>query len=111
MKTIGIPVEIRILDDPELCANGAERCSELYRIDWIYWCHRYARHGMDKPKLQQHDEFFNYPVKCDQCKESYQDAKTSELHQCPCGPAKCKMDEPCFDCAAYINWNYQLVRS
>lgn len=70
-----IKPEVEIFDDPEYCATPTEYCPELYRIDWVFWCHQYAKHGEGKTSLSEDEEKLNLPVKCDQCKADFLKAK------------------------------------
>lgn len=70
-----ITAKIDIFDNPECCSNREKHCQELYRMDWIWFCHRFARHGIDKNGLPENRENGSYkglPIKCDQCKAVYQ---------------------------------------
>lgn len=86
--------KLMIFDDPEYCANSdIGYCRELYRIDSIYYCHRFVRHGDEENFIKcVSDEFKErwVPIKCDQCKEAYRKIKQS--------PNASEMYDFCHDC-------------
>ena len=104
-RCVEIQVKVEIFADPkfpEFCADNQKYCAELYRIDWIFWCHQYRRHGADRTPLEQDEgKFFELPKKCPQCREALEKARQKEEET---KKPKCIVCENPFDPENEDNW-------